>query len=81
MGQKQLLCLARALIDRKKFLVMDEPTSNVDKQTDDFIQACIRREFKETTIITIAHRLSTIADYDKIVVMEGGRISEEGTPT
>ena len=69
MGQKQLLSLARVLIHPKKFLVLDEATSNVDMQTDAFMQKLIREEFKNTTIITIAHRLNTIADYDKILVM------------
>ena len=79
-GQKQLLCLARALIRKNKFLVLDEATSNVDMQTDHFIQNCIHNRFKETTVITIAHRLNTIADYDKIIVMDRGRIVEIGSP-
>ena len=79
-GQKQLICLARALIRQNKFLVMDEATSNVDSETDAFIQQCIRREFKDATIITIAHRLSTVADYDKIVVLSNGKIVEMGSP-
>ena len=64
--------MARALIGKKKFLIMDEATSNVDQETDDFIQECIKKEFKNATVITIAHRLSTIADYDKILVLESG---------
>lgn len=75
-GQKQLLCLARALLRRNKFLVLDEATSNVDMKTDSFIQKVIRSKFKDTTVITIAHRLSTIADYDKILVMRRGRVVE-----
>ena len=73
-GQKQLLCLGRALLKKNKFLVLDEATSNVDMQTDTFIQNCIKKNFKETTVITIAHRLNTIADYDKVIVMNRGRI-------
>ena len=80
MGQKQLLCLARALLRKNKFLILDEATSNVDMATDHFIQACIKTNFKDTTVITIAHRLLTIADYDKIIVMDQGRIAEIGTP-
>ena len=60
---------------------MDEATSNVDGETDAFIQQCIKREFKDATIITIAHRLSTVADYDKIVVLSSGEIVEIGSPS
>ena len=59
---------------------MDEATSNVDTDTDQLIQQCIRREFANSTIITIAHRLTTIADYDWIVVMDKGRVREQGSP-
>ena len=79
-GQRQLLCLARALLRRNKFLVLDEATSNVDMQTDSFIQKVIRENFVNTTVITIAHRLNTIADYDKLVVMDRGKIIEIGSP-
>ena len=79
-GQKQLLCLARALLRKNKFLVLDEATSNVDMVTDHFIQNCIKTKFRETTVITIAHRLNTIADYDKVIVMDRGRIVEIGSP-
>ena len=80
MGQKQLICLARALLQRNKFLVLDEATSNVDMKTDAFIQKVIREKFKNTTVITIAHRLNTIADYDKVIVMRKGQIVETGSP-
>lgn len=79
-GQKQLVCLARALLRKNKFLVLDEATSNVDMKTDHFIQQILQERFKETTIITIAHRLNTIADYDKVIVMQRGKIIEEGHP-
>ena len=79
-GQKQLLCLARALLRKNKFLVLDEATSNVDMATDHFIQDCIQTKFVDTTVITIAHRLNTIADYDKVIVMDKGTIAEIGTP-
>jgi ATP-binding cassette subfamily C (CFTR/MRP) protein 4 len=79
-GQKQLLCLARALLRRNKFLVLDEATSNVDMATDAFIQAIIKEKFRDTTVITIAHRLDTIADYDSVIVMQRGRIVESGSP-
>ena len=80
MGQKQLFCLARALLKKNKFLILDEATSSVDMQTDSFIQNCIKKKFKNTTVITIAHRLNTIADYDQIIVMDRGRIVETGSP-
>ena len=60
--------------------MLDEATSNLEKNTDDFIQKCIRSQFKGSTVITIAHRLSTILDYDKIIVMGGGKILEWGSP-
>ena len=80
MGQKQLLCLARALLRNNKFLILDEATSNVDMETDSFIQKCIQTKFEGTTVITIAHRLNTIADYDKVMVMKKGKIVEIGSP-
>ena len=80
MGQKQLLCLARALLRDNKFLILDEATSNVDMETDYFIQNCIHTKFQNTTVITIAHRLNTIADYDKVIVMSRGKIIEIGSP-
>ena len=72
--------MARALLRNNRFLVLDEATSNVDMETDRFIQECIRTRFKECTVITIAHRLNTIANYDKIIVMDKGRIAETGSP-
>ena len=65
---------------RNKFLVLDEATSNVDMETDNFIQKTIKEKFKDTTVITVAHRLNTIADYDQIIVMQKGRVVEMGIP-
>lgn len=79
-GQKQLLCLARALLKTSKVLVLDEATASVDVQTDKIIQETIRSEFKDKTILTIAHRLDTIMDSDRVLVLEKGQVKEFDTP-
>jgi ABC-type multidrug transport system fused ATPase/permease subunit len=79
-GQRQLVCLARALLRKTKILVLDEATAAVDMETDDFIQKTIRNEFADCTVVTIAHRLNTIMDYDRIMVLSDGRIAEFDSP-
>ncbi|XP_075738398.1 multidrug resistance-associated protein 1 isoform X3 [Rhipicephalus microplus] len=79
-GQRQLVCLTRALLRKSKVLVLDEATSSVDMATDHLIKDTIHREFSSTTMITIAHRLHTIMDCDRIIVLSGGEIVEQGTP-
>ena len=79
-GQRQLVCLARALLRKTKILILDEATAAVDLETDDLIQATIRKEFKDSTILTIAHRLNTIMDFDKIMVLDEGSIAEYDSP-
>ncbi|XP_019669254.2 ATP-binding cassette sub-family C member 2 isoform X6 [Felis catus] len=79
-GQRQLLCLARALLRKSKILIMDEATAAVDIETDHLIQTTIQKEFSHCTTITIAHRLHTIMDSDKIMVLDNGKIVEYGTP-
>ena len=79
-GQRQLVCIARALVVKPKILLMDEATANIDEQTDGIIQHVIHEEFMNSTVVTIAHRLNTIIKYDKLIVMENGERVEEGTP-
>ena len=78
-GQRQLLCLARALLKSPKVLLMDEATASIDYNTDAKIQETIR-ELQGKTIITIAHRLKTIVDYDRVVVLDQGSVKEVGVP-
>lgn len=79
-GQRQLLCLARAIVARPRVMVLDEATSAVDMHTDSLIQRSIREEFTDATLIVIAHRLSTIADFDRVLVLSDGQVAEFGTP-
>ncbi|CAJ0561383.1 unnamed protein product, partial [Mesorhabditis spiculigera] len=79
-GQRQLVCLARALLRKTKVLVLDEATAAIDQGTDALIQRAIREEFAQSTVLTIAHRLNTIMDYDKIIVLADGRITEFDSP-
>ncbi|CAK7208374.1 hypothetical protein SEUCBS140593_000151 [Sporothrix eucalyptigena] len=79
-GQRQLLCLARAIVRRPRVMVLDEATSAVDMHTDGLIQRSIREEFTDSTLLVIAHRLSTIADFDRILVLSDGAVAEYGTP-
>lgn len=82
-GQRQLLCLARAIASRPRVMVLDEATSAVDMSTDALIQKSIRSELGfggTTTLLVIAHRLSTIADFDRILVLSDGKVAEYGTP-
>ncbi|XP_065205454.1 multidrug resistance-associated protein 1-like [Planococcus citri] len=79
-GQRQLICLARALLRKTKVLILDEATAAIDLETDDLIQSTIRSEFADCTVLTIAHRLNTIMDYDKIIVLDKGYLVEYDSP-
>ena len=81
LGQKQLICIARAMLKKSRVLLCDEATSSVDQETDQIIQQIIRTEFVNHTVLTIAHRLDTIIDCDRIMVLNDGVVAEIESPT
>lgn len=80
-GQRQLICLARAILTKQRILLLDEITSNVDDKTDDLMQEVIQAEFADCTIIAIAHRVHTLLNFDKIITIDDGRVVEYDTPS
>lgn len=79
-GERQLFCLARAILQRNNILIMDEATANVDLETDEKVQLAIKKEFTSSTVLMVAHRILTVIDCDQILVMSEGEIFEVGHP-
>ena len=79
-GQRQLLCLARAVLSKNKVLILDEATASVDRRTDQLLQEALRKTFQEGTILAVAHRLDTVIDCDFILVLGQGKVVEFGSP-
>ncbi|KAF0694609.1 Aste57867_14526 [Aphanomyces stellatus] len=80
-GERQMLCMARALLRQARIVVMDEATAAIDQETDENLQRVIRSEFAASTVLTIAHRLDTVLDCDRILVFDAGRLVQCDTPT
>lgn len=80
-GQRQLISIARALICKPKILLMDEATANIDERSDSLLQKMFKEDFASSTIITIAHRLETLAHYDRIAIMDAGKVSKIAPPS
>jgi len=79
-GQRQLLCLSRAILKQSKVIILDEASASLDHTTDTKIQETIRTRFEKSTLLCIAHRLSTISDYDRILVLDKGKVTQYGPP-
>lgn len=80
LGQRQLICLGRALLRKTKILILDEATAAIDLETDSLIQHTIRQKFAYCTVLCIAHRLHTILDSSRVLVLDRGKVAEFDTP-
>nr|POE56970.1 isoform 2 of abc transporter c family member 3 [Quercus suber] len=79
-GQRQLVCLARVLLKKRRILVLDEATASIDTATDNLIQETIREETKGCTVITVAHRIPTVIDNELVLVLDEGNVVEYNSP-
>ncbi|KAK0465925.1 P-loop containing nucleoside triphosphate hydrolase protein [Desarmillaria tabescens] len=79
-GERQLLCIARVLLQKRKIVVLDEASSSMDTSTDQRLLSVLQNNLREATVISVAHRISTIVDYDKVMVLDNGRVVEIGSP-
>ena len=79
-GERQLICLARAMLQQKKVIMFDEATANVDYATERLIHETIKKQLEDCTVLTIAHRMTNVMDYDRILVLDRGRLMEFNTP-
>ena len=79
-GERQLICIARAIMRKSKIIIMDEATSSIDYKTESLIQKSLEKSLKDSTVITIAHRIKTIINYDRIIVLQSGELIEQGSP-
>ena len=80
-GERQLICIIRAILRRSKIVLLDEATANIDVVTEQAIQRLIDEEFTEATVITIAHRLNTVINSDQILMLDQGKVLESGSPS
>lgn len=79
-GERQLLCMARVLLRKRKIVMLDEASSSMDLKTDEKVRQIVREELKDCTVLAVAHRIATIVDFDMIIILDNGEIVEAGPP-